>query len=93
MSGVSPQLCIIIFVIGLVGLVIAWVIRQISNRTTTERIGSHGVTGGRSSMTRWPHLPINFSSAIMAFFSGICLAFRFGTLILPKSKATQVKVA
>jgi hypothetical protein len=27
MSGVSPQLGIIIFVIGLVGLVIAWVIR------------------------------------------------------------------
>jgi hypothetical protein len=27
MSGVSPQVGIIIFVIGLVGLVIAWVIR------------------------------------------------------------------
>ena len=35
MSGVFPQLGSIVFVIGLVGLVIAWVIRYISNCTTT----------------------------------------------------------
>jgi len=35
MSGVSPQLGIIIFVIGLVGLVIAWVIRWFAIRCYT----------------------------------------------------------
>jgi len=39
-------------------------------------------------MTRWPHLPIDFNCAIMAFFSGICLAFRFGTLILLPNKSS-----
>ena len=43
-------------------------------------------------MTRWPHLPIDFSCAIMAFFSGICLAFRFGTLIFLLNK-TSLKTA